>query len=140
METYNKPLPAIDDLTRPYWEHARAHRLSVQACLDCGHRHFPPSPVCPECLSDHQEWQVVSGRGTLMSWVSFHRAYWNGWRDELPYHVCVVRLEEGPMIVGNFSGELPSGLKMGTPLRAVFDDVTPEVSLVRFVVHRQEAA
>ena len=133
MEAYNKPLPAIDSLTRPYWEHAKAHRLSVQKCCSCGSRHFPSSPVCPDCLSDDQQWEVVSGRGTLMSWVSFHRAYWSGWRDELPYHVCVVRLTEGPMIVSNFAGELPVALKMGTPVRATFDDVTPEISLVRFV-------
>ena len=130
---YDKPLPSIDALTRPYWEHARAHRLSVQACTDCGHLHFPPSPVCPACLSEAQAWQVVSGRGSLLSWARFHRAYWPGYRDDLPYDVCVVRLDEGPLVVSNFAGATPPGLRTGLPLRAVFDDVTAEISLVRFV-------
>ena len=65
MSTYTKPLPKIDDLTRPYWELARLHQLSVQRCLACGHCHFPPSPVCPACLSEDQGWEVVSGRAEL---------------------------------------------------------------------------
>lgn len=129
---YDKPLPAIDALTRPYWEHARAHRLAVQRCAACGDRHFPPSPVCPACLSEQQDWEVVSGRASLLSWCRFHRAYWPGWRDELPYDVCIVRLEEGPLLVSNFAGPAPQDLHTGLALQAVFDDVTPDISLVRF--------
>ena len=133
MNTYDKPLPTIDALTRPYWEHAKAHRLSVQRCSQCGDRHFPPAPVCPRCLSEDQGWEVVSGRGTLVSWTRFHRAYWPSFRNDLPYYVCVVRLEEGPVVVSNFAGDAPPSLFSGMPLCAVWDDVTPEVSLVRFV-------
>jgi len=129
---YNKPLPVIDTLTAPYWAHAKAHRLAVQTCGACGDRHFPPSPVCPECLSEDQSWEVVSGAGTLLSWASFHRAYWDGYRNDLPYDVCVVQLAEGPVIVSNFAGKAPEGLRLGLPLRATFEDVTPEISLVRF--------
>lgn len=131
--SYNKPLPTIEPLTRAYWDHAKAHRLSVQKCCACGDLHFPPSPVCPVCLSDLQEWQVVSGQATLMSWGRFHRAYWAGYREDLPYDVCVVKLLEGPLIVSNFSGPVPQGLHEGMKLRAVFDDVTEAISLVRFV-------
>lgn len=131
--SYNKPLPVIEPLTEPYWTHAKAHRLSVQKCCACGDRHFPPSPVCPACLSDDQTWEVTSGRGTLMSWARFHRAYWNGYRDELPYDVCVVKLAEGPIVVSNFAGGVPADAHLGMPLHAVFDDVTDTVSLVRFV-------
>lgn len=130
---YEKPLPTIDPLTRPYWDHAKAHRLSVQKCRACGDRHFPPSPVCPRCLSEDQSWEVVSGRGTLLTWGRFHRAYWPGYREDLPYDVCIVQLEEGPLVVSNFGGPPPEGVQSGMALRAVFDDVTPEVSLVRFV-------
>jgi hypothetical protein len=135
METrYRKPLPVIDALMAPYWEHAKAHRLTVQTCKACGDRHFPPSPVCPECLSEDQVWEVVSGRGTLLSWASFHRAYWDSYRDDLPYDVCIVQLLEGPMVVSNFAGKRPEGLRLGLPMRVVFEDVTPEISLARFVV------
>ena len=129
---YDKPLPVIDELTRPFWDHAREHRLAVQRCNACGDLHFPPSPVCPVCLSSEQDWQRVSGAATLMSWARFHRAYWDGFRQSLPYDVCVVRLAEGPVLVSNFAGAPPASPHMGMALRVVFDDVTPEISLPRF--------
>lgn len=130
----NMPLPVIDDLTRPFWDAARAHRLVVQRCQACGDVHFPPSPVCPACLSEDQVWQEASGRATLLSWATFHRAYWDGVKDAVPYDVCVVRLAEGPLMVSNFAGPTPEGLRLGLPLAAVFHDVAPEVSVVRWVV------
>jgi uncharacterized OB-fold protein len=129
---YAKPLPVTEPLTAPYWDHAANHRLAVQQCRHCGDRHFPPCEVCPVCLSGEQEWQVVSGRATLVSWVRFHRPYWDGYRGQLPYDVCLVQLEEGPLIISNFAGDAPSDAHMGMPLEAVFDDVTERISLVRF--------
>ena len=132
--SYTKPLPVIEPLTAPYWEHAKAHRLVVQKCERCGDRHFPPSPVCPECLSEDQSWEVVSGRGKLLSWATFHRAYWDSFRDDVPYDVCVVQLDEGPTVVSNFAEKTRETLRIGLPLRVVFEDVTSEISLARFVV------
>jgi uncharacterized OB-fold protein len=132
--SYAKPLPKPDPLSAPYWEHAWNHRLSIQRCSHCGDRHFPPSDVCPACLSGEQEWEVVSGRATLVSWVRFHRAYWDGYRapGETPYDVCLARLEEGPLVLSNFAQGIPENARMGMPLKAVFDDVAEGVSLVRF--------
>ena len=131
--TYLKPLPENDPLTQPYWDNALENKLSIQYCSECGHPHFPASPVCPQCLSDQQHWQVVSGEATLVSWVKFHRAYWNGFREELPYDVCLVQLDEGPMVLSNFRGPAPEGLHAGMRLRAVFNHVTAKLSLVNFV-------
>jgi uncharacterized OB-fold protein len=132
---YTKPLPATDDyLMQPFWENARAHRLSIQHCDDCGDRHFPPSPVCPHCLSENQSWELVSGRGTLVSWVTFHRAYWSGFIPDLPYQCCLVRLAEGPLLVGNFAGEKPARLEEGLPVRAVFQDMTEDFTLPKFAI------
>ncbi|HEY4068016.1 MAG TPA: OB-fold domain-containing protein, partial [Burkholderiaceae bacterium] len=77
-------------------------------------------------------------RGTLVSWVRFHRAYWDGFRGEVPYDVCLVRLEEGPLFVANFFGATPEGLRQGMPLRVAFDDVTEAITLPRFVAARGE--
>ena len=133
MPGYDKPLPVIDEESKGYWEHARAHRMSVQVCASCGYRHFPPTPVCPACLSAKQTWQPVSGHGTLVSWVTFHRAYWNAFRGDLPYHVCLVQLDEGPIVVGNFPGDVPGNAAIGMPMKVQFEAVTPEISLARFV-------
>lgn len=129
---YKKPLPKIDDLVRPFWEHARQNKLAVQVCRECGDKHFPPTPVCSNCLTDDQEWQIVSGRGELLSWAVFHRAYWESFANDLPYPVCIVRLEEGPTVAGNLVGFGKDVPKIGDTVEAVFEAVTDEISLMRF--------
>ena len=95
---YGKPLPEITALNRAFWDYARQCRLALQFCNACGDAHFPESPVCPNCLGAEQSWKPVSGRGTLEAWADFHRPYWEGFKKDLPYRVCVVRLEEGQAI------------------------------------------
>ena len=120
MDTLAKPQPRRDPLTRPFWDHAAAGRLAIQVCDSCGDGHFPPSPVCPNCNADEQSWQPVSGRGTLQSWVTFHRAYWPGFAADLPYDVCLVRLEEGPLLLGNIVGG-KQGARLGAAVQVAFD-------------------
>ena len=127
------PLPKIDPLNQPFWDAARAGKLVVQTCRACGGAHFPPSPVCPECLAPDQTWREASGRGTLESWIEMHRAYWDGFRDALPYSVCLVRLEEGPLLVSNLVGEA-TGAKLGAAVRVVFEPVTETVTLPKFTL------
>ena len=129
--SYDKPLPKIDELNRGFWDNARAGILSVQHCKACGDTRYPPSPVCPKCLSPDQDWLAVSGKGTLESWVDFHRAYWDGFKGDLPYRVCLVRLAEGPVMVSNLVG--PSdNVRLGAPMEVVFDAVTEDVTLPKF--------
>jgi uncharacterized OB-fold protein len=129
--TYTKPLPKLTPLNRPFWQAAREGRLLMQKCTACGDIHFPPDPVCPKCLSDKQEWVPVSGRGTLQSWIDFHRAYWPSFDDSLPYRVCLVQLEEGPLLISNLVGDSENA-KLGAPVHVVFDKVTEEITLPKF--------
>ena len=131
--SYNKPLPRIDALSKPFWDAARENRLVVQACPACGDTRFPPSPVCPKCLRDGQTWRDCSGRGTVESWADFHRAYWPGYNDALPYRVCLVRLTEGPLLVSNLVGA-SDDVRIGTPVHVVFERVTEQVTLPKFAV------
>jgi uncharacterized OB-fold protein len=132
-EAYNKPLPDLDDpFARPFWEHARAGELTIQRCEACGHRHFPPTPLCPACLSDRQSQEVVSGNGTLLAWVRFHQVYWEGFRDEVPYDTCLVQLDEGPVMISNLVGKIPEDLHAGAKVTVVFEPVTGKVTLPRF--------
>ncbi len=128
---YAKPLPRLDPLIQSFWDYAHAGRLAVQACDDCGDRHFPPSPICPHCNSDRQSWQAVIGRGTLESWVTFHRAYWPGFQDDLPYDACLVRLAEGPLLVSNLVGGA-EGARLGAAVEVVFDRVTEWITVPKW--------
>jgi uncharacterized OB-fold protein len=130
-ESYTKPLPRLDGLNHPFWDRARDGRLALQACRGCGHDHFPPSPVCPRCLSDEQTWQDASGGGTLESWIDVHRAYWPGFTPELPYRVCLVRLDEGVLLVSNLVGDTTAA-SLGARLRIVFERATADIHLPKF--------
>src|SRR5450759_78702 len=94
--TYNKPLPRIDERSRPWWEAAKRHELMVQKCEKCGHFAFPPAPLCPRCRETKLGWIRVSGRGKVWSWTVFHKAYFAGFAEEMPYAVAIVELDEGP--------------------------------------------
>ena len=136
MNAIAKPRPKIDTLNRGFWEAARTGKLTIQRCDNCQDQHFPGSPVCPKCLSEQQSWMPVSGRATLLSWVRFHRAYWEGFRADLPYLVALVGLEEGPMLMTNIVDAKPEDLSIGMKLEVVFDKVDDEVTLPKFRIVR----
>ena len=129
---YDKPLPKLDVFNRPFWELAHKGKLAVQRCAGCGDRHFPPGPVCPRCLGGTQDWEVVSGNGTLLSWVTFHKPYWPGFAKEVPYDVCLVQLDEGPLLVSNLVGVESGKALVGQRVRVVFERVTEEFTLPKF--------
>jgi uncharacterized protein len=130
---YRKPLPVITPLNKPFWDFALDSVFAVQVCAACGDAHIPESPVCPNCLGVDQAWKPSSGRGTLESWVDFHRAYWDGFADELPYRVGLVRLDEGPLFIGSLVGEADKA-RLGARVHAVFERIAPEFALPKFAL------
>ena len=50
----------------------------------------------------------------------------------MPDQFAIVELDEGPRIVSNIIGVADSELRVDMPLEAVFDDVSDDVTLVRF--------
>jgi len=130
--SYKKPLPTIDALNRPFWENAQAGRFVLQTCAKCLHVSYPPNPMCPKCLSTELEWRQASGRGVLKSWAVFHRAYWPAFEGDLPYTVCLVRLEEGPIFITNFANGMKSVPTVGASAPVVCEPVTEEITLPQF--------
>ena len=128
----SKPRPRPDVFNTGFWQAAREGRFTIQRCDDCGDAHYPGTPVCPKCLSSQQSWAPASGRGTLLSWVRFHRAYWDGFREEVPYGVVLVGLEEGPMMLSNLVGAEPEDCTIGEPLEVTLDTSDPEWTLPKW--------
>ena len=94
------PAPEVTDLTRPYWDGLAAGRLMFLRC-ECGHAFLPARRECPECLSSAVNWEQSRGHGKLVSWVVYHMAYNEAFKDKLPYNVAVVELDEGPRLITN---------------------------------------
>lgn len=129
---YDRPLPAITNLNRPFWEALRQHRLSLQRCGSCHQVWYPPGPWCPFCWSRSFTWDTLSGRATVSSFVVFHTAYFPAFAAEVPYNVAEVELAEGPRLLADVVDVAPDQLSVGTAVEVVFDDVTAELTLARF--------
>ena len=44
--------PRPTDVSRPYWDACREHRLIMQNCQDCNKLTFFPAYMCPTCGGD----------------------------------------------------------------------------------------
>lgn len=58
---------ATDPNSLPFWEAARKGILTAQQCAVCAAFRMPPTPFCPECLSQEVKWPELSGRATVFS-------------------------------------------------------------------------
>lgn len=132
MSEYRKPLPAIDERNGPYWEALRRHELRLPRCGACGHLRFEPHRSCPRCGSQDTQWPRLSGQGEVWSVCVFHQVYFAGFRDEAPYNVAAIELEEGVRLYSNVVGSANHEVRIGRKVEAVFEDVTPEVTLLKF--------
>jgi uncharacterized OB-fold protein len=130
--SYEKPLPVIDVWSRPFWEGAKRHVLTMPCCRKCGHIFFPPGPICTACRSHEVEWKELSGSATVESWVVFHQNYFKGFAAEMPYNVALVRLAEGPQLVTNLVGIANDDIRAGLPVEVTFAEATDEISIPKF--------
>ena len=133
--------PEIDELTRPFWEAARNHRLVVQRCRRCQACWFPPLPRCPECHGAEVDWQPVSGKGTVYSTTDVTHSVHRVTDDWVPYRICLVDLDEGPRLVSNCRSQpQAAGLVPGARVEVFFEELAPDLVLPQFRVARTAGA
>jgi uncharacterized OB-fold protein len=125
-------IPAVTDLTKPYWESARAGRLVTQRCRSCGRIWHPPLPACPHCHSTDIGWHEVCGNGTVYTYTVVRHATHAALADRIPYVVAIVELAEGPRLVTGITGCAPDDVRVGMAVRACFREVAEGVTLPYF--------
>jgi uncharacterized protein len=123
---WERPLPVKDAVSAPYWEAAARGELVVQECPKCGHRQFYPRAVCTDCGAD-PEWLTCTGRGTVHTFTVIRQNHAKPFKEELPYVVAMVELDEGPRMMGNVTGVEADDVRIGLPVEIYFvaadDDV-----------------
>ena len=129
---YAKPLPGVDEETKPFWDYAKQHELRMQKCLKCGDFYYPPSSMCPHCHNWGAEWVKLSGKGEVYSFIVVRRATNPAFAKEIPYVVAIIKTQEGTRLISNIIGCKPEDVKVGLPVEVVFEDVTEEISLPKF--------
>jgi uncharacterized OB-fold protein len=132
MAPYQKPLPRIDADTQPFWEGCKRHELLLQRCLDCGRYIWYPRQFCGHCLSDNTEWVPASGKGTIYTYTVIRQTRARGFRDEVPYVVAYIELDEGVIMMSNVVRVAPEKLYVGMPVQVTFEAATEEVTLPKF--------
>ena len=132
MSEYAKPIPVITELNEPHWEGARRGEFLAQRCTACGHIWFPPAPNCSGCLSTDYEWAPMAGTGTVYSFIVYHQGWLPGYRDDLPYNVAIIELDEGVRLINNLVEVDNDAIEVGMPVEVVFEDVAPDVVVPRF--------
>jgi uncharacterized OB-fold protein len=95
------PQPDRTALSEPYWSALQAGYVVFQHCQGCGANWLPAREACPTCLGSAVAWQRSAGRGKVVSWVVYHTAYDEAFKDRLPYDVTCVELDEGPRLLTN---------------------------------------
>ncbi len=129
---YKKPIPIPDETSKPFFDGARQHTLLLQHCTSCGAVMWPVKPRCDNCWSADLQWLQASGKGTLYSFTLMHQVLHPGFAGDVPYNIAEVDLEEKLRIITSIIGCSNTELQIGMPLEVAFDDITDEVSLLKF--------
>ena len=90
---------------------------------------IPGRSVHGACL---RTWRGAGQRAGQAAQLYRRAAANAAFRDDVPYVYAVVQLDEGPRLVSNIVQCDIDTLRVDMPLEAVFDDVTPEWTLVKF--------
>ena len=132
MGDYTKPLPHPNEVSQPFWDAAKRHELQIQRCNACGIYIFYPREACSECLAADLIWLPVSGKGTLYSYTIAQAPTHPAFAGDVPYVIAIIELEEGPHITTNLVGCPIEDVTIGIPVVAAFEDVSTEMTLVKF--------
>jgi uncharacterized OB-fold protein len=135
IQSYEKFLPEINALTRPFWESCKNHQLKMQYCTRCTTWIWYPKAWCPNCgKRDSIEWRSLSGNGEIYSFTIIRQVIDNSlaFQQDLPFVIALIELEEGPRIYSNVTGSKPEDISIGDKLSLHFDDVTDQISLPKF--------
>ncbi len=73
--------------------------LLIQNCNDCGKPNMWPRYACPHCQSDNLGWAKSGGKGVLHSFCVLRQGAPDGFEDDLPYAIGVVKLAEGVQLL-----------------------------------------
>lgn len=120
-------LPAVDDTNRGFFT---AGVLRLQRCRSCGHIQHPPEEVCCACQTDAFDAFESAGAGRVESVVVVHHPVHPALAGRVPYAIVLVSVADAPgiLIAGNVTGAAPEAIRIGDPVRVVFESASDPAS------------
>jgi uncharacterized protein len=134
MNSPDRALPVLSDLTRPFWDAAREGRLAIQRCRECAYFSHPPRAACDRCLSPDLAFEPVSGLGTVWSFTVMHQQSVAGFEASVPYLTALVELDEQAMLllVTNLPGAPAESVRIGQRVAVTFEPLDDGLALPQF--------
>lgn len=129
---YRKPLPEPGPASQPFWAGLREHKLKLQRSKKTGKVIYYPRLVSPYGPKDELEWVECSGKGTVYSFTIPGAPTAPQWNDDGDYAIAIVELDEGARLTANILNCPPEAVNIGMKVKAHFQDVTAEVTLLQF--------
>jgi NAD(P)-dependent dehydrogenase (short-subunit alcohol dehydrogenase family)/uncharacterized OB-fold protein len=80
-------------------------RFMLQVCRSCATVQYPPREACHQCLSDRLDWRDQAGGAVLLAATSLSHSNDLFFRERLPWHLGLVRLDSGPSVVAHLHGD-----------------------------------
>jgi uncharacterized OB-fold protein len=77
-------------------------------------------------------------RGTVRNFTVICQDYAKPVNDELPYVVAIVELEEGPRVIGNFTGIDAYDVSVGTPVEVYFVQADENAAVPLWRTHARQ--
>lgn len=131
MNIADRPKPALDHVSRQYWEAAGRGELLIQHCPACGHRQHYPRAGCTICGAS-PDWEQASGRGVVYTYTVIRQNYGKPFRDELPYVIAMIDLEEGPRLLTGLTDVEPEAVEIGMAVEVWFADAGDDIGIPFF--------
>jgi uncharacterized OB-fold protein len=101
--------------------------LLIQKCNDCGKLNMYPRHACPFCQSLSLGWHKSTGRGVLHSFTVLRAGAPEGFEDDLPYALGVIKLDDGVQLLGRLLPDPDGDWKIyGCDARVRFKPADPE--------------
>ena len=107
-----------------YLQNIQEGQFRAYKCVDCGMIIAPPSGSCYGCGSNNMDWANVSGKGKIISFTVIHIAP-DEFKDEAPYFIAIVELEEGTRVSARLIGFdplKPQEVKLGSDVKLDYED------------------
>jgi hypothetical protein len=89
-----------------------------EVCEACGKKIFPPRDICPNCEAPAKTPYTFSGLGEVYSYSTVYHAP-EGYQDNTPYTVALVKLQEGPLVTAQLTDVEPEKVSVGMPVEMV---------------------
>ena len=127
------PAPNPAGTSSGHWQAASAERLALPYCASCARFHWPPRHACPQCGGE-PSWKDAAGTGRIASFSVVNRAVNPELRDNAPYVIAFVELDEGVRIFTNVVDARPEAIRIGMRVRCRFEaSLDPALGVPVFV-------